>query len=149
MSPGTILPFKRLSSCGTLYTSSPFSNFYFHTLTRSVLHNNPSERGLLLRTGDGREITAEKCNNLMIAEQTAPLTHRSGLRSLISHVFFLIGNFAQRVRVTMGLVLDATVCVFFVDFYFNLCELLMRVALCVRAPRADLFTSAAVLVRLL
>lgn len=47
-----------------------------------------AERGLLLRTGDGREITAEKCNNLMIAEQTAPLAHRSGLRSLISHVFF-------------------------------------------------------------
>lgn len=88
----------------------------------------------------------------MIGEQTAPLTHRSGLRSLISHVFFfLVGNFAQRVRVCCD---GSRTCrhslggIFFKNIYFVRTVDEGR-ALCVRAPRAELFTSAAVLVRLL
>lgn len=51
----------------------------------------------------------------------------------------------------MGVVLDATICVFFCGFsnFYFLRTVDEGRALCVRAPRAELFTSAAVLVRLL
>lgn len=65
--------------------------------------------------------------------------------------FFLVGNFAQRVRVrvAMGVVRDATVCVFFVFLFYFVRTVDEGRALCIGAPRAELFTSAAVLVRLL
>lgn len=52
----------------------------------------------------------------------------------------------------MGVVLDATVCVFlwiFLKIHYFVRTVDEGRALCVRAPRAELFTSAAVLVRLL